>query len=179
MIEIKKIRYFLFVLVIFTINNLFGNEIIFNKNGVIITNNDLINYKKLYNDYYGKEINNNTALKTLYITIKIINIQSEQNPKFDFETDKIINEDVRKYEDTYSEDIMRYFLKYQILKNDFIGFYLNNNNIKELDNLALGPINVYKDSDCKTIKEIIKFKIFNNSQKKNNPKSSIKRCNFN
>ena len=164
--EIKKIGYFLFALVIFTISNLFGNEIIFNKNGVIVTNNDLVNYKKLYNDYYGKEINNNTALKNLYITIKIIDIQSKQNPIFDFETDKIISEDINKYKDIYSKDIMSYFLKYQILKNDFIGFYLNNNNIKELDNLVLGLINVYKDINCRTIKEIIKFKKFNNSQKK-------------
>ena len=164
--EIKKINYIFFAIIIITISNLFGNEIIFNKNEVIITNNDLANYKKLYNDYYGKVINNNTAIKNLYMTIKIIDIQSKRNSTFDFKTDKMISDDIKKYEGTYSKNIMSYFLKYQILKNDFINFYLNNNNVKELDNLVLGLIKVYKDIDCTTVKEIIKFKIFNNSQKK-------------
>lgn len=146
-------------------NNLIGNEIVLNKNGVIISSNDLINYQKLHNDYYGKEINRNTALKNLYLAIKIIEIQKKNNPTFDYETDKIIIKDINKFKEKYDENIMRYFLKYQILKNDFIGFYVKNNNIKELDNLINNKIYLYEDSNCKTIKQIIFFKNLKISQK--------------
>ena len=51
--------------------NLQANEILLQKNNIVITNSDLIKYKKLHNDFYGNEINDNAAIKKLYMTFKI------------------------------------------------------------------------------------------------------------
>ena len=157
---------FIVILLSFTfIKDVVTSEIVLQKNNIIITNNDLENYKKLHNDYYGNIIENSPAIKKLYLTLKIINLQMDINPKFDEITKKIMSEDLKKYKDTYSQYILEFFLRYEILKNDYVNNYINKNNLKELDKILIVEINFYNDNKCEMKKKSTKFKNLTQNQK--------------
>ena len=141
------------------------SEIVLQKNNIIITNNDLENYKKLHNDFYGNIIENSPAIKKLYLTLKIINLQMDINPEFKEITKKIMSKDLKKYEDTYSQYILEFFLRYEILKNDYVNNYINKNNLKELDKILIVEINFYNDNKCEMKKKSTKFKNLTQNQK--------------
>lgn len=150
---------------LFVVNNVIASEIILQKNGIIITNEDLNKYQKLHNDFYGDEINSSSAVKQLYMIFKIINRQIEINPEFIIRTNDIIKEDIIKFEMNYSNYILTYFLRYEILKKDFIGVYIKNNNQSELDRLVTSKIELFSDSECKIKKNSKKFNVLNKYQK--------------
>tara|TARA_B110000259_G_scaffold154606_1_gene175347 strand:+ start:1711 stop:2364 length:654 start_codon:yes stop_codon:yes gene_type:complete len=161
----KKILYIIIFTFAILIQNIIGNEIVLQKNNIIITNQDLENYKKIHKDFYGNIIEKNSAIKKLYLTFKIIDLQMNINPKFREITKKMIKTDLDKHKNKYSEYILKYFLRYEILKNDFVNNYINNNNLKELDEIINGEINFYNDIDCKIKKISMKFKNLNKNQK--------------
>ena len=157
---------FIVILLSFTfIKDVVTSEIVLQKNNIIITNNDLENYKKLHNDFYGNIIENSPAIKKLYLTLEIINLQMDINPKFDEITKKMMSEDLKKYKDTYSQYILEFFLRYEILKNDYVNSYINNNNLKELDKILIVEINFYNDNKCEMKKKSTKFKNLTQNQK--------------
>ncbi|MGY9017435.1 MAG: hypothetical protein ACKVGX_04680 [Alphaproteobacteria bacterium] len=157
---------FIVILLSFTfIKDVVTSEIVLQKNNIIITNNDLENYKKLHNDFYGNIIENSPAIKKLYLTLKIINLQMDINPKFDEITKKMMSEDLKKYKDTYSQYILEFFLRYEILKNDYVNNYINKNNLKELDKILIVEINFYNDNKCEMKKKSTKFKNLTQNQK--------------
>ena len=157
---------FIVILLSFTfIKDVVTSEIVLQKNNIIITNNDLENYKKLHNDYYGNIIENSPAIKKLYLTLKIINLQMDINPKFDEITKKMMSEDLKKYKDTYSQYILEFFLRYEIIKNDYVNNYINKNNLKELDKILIVEINFYNDNKCEMKKKSTKFKNLTQNQK--------------
>ena len=149
----------------FFIQNIIGNEIVLQKNNIIITNDDLENYKKLHKDFFKITIEKNSAIKKLYLTFKIIDLQMNINPNFEEITKKMIFKDLERYKSNYSEYVLEYFLRYEILKNDFINNYIKENNLKELDGIIIGEINFYNDIDCKIKKNSMKFKNLNKNQK--------------
>jgi len=75
------------------------------------------------------------------------------NPKFDEITKKMMSEDLKKYKDTYSQYILEFFLRYEILKNDYVNNYINKNNLKELDKILIVEINFYNDNKCEMKKK--------------------------
>jgi hypothetical protein len=157
---------FIVILLSFTfIKDVVTSEIVLQKNNIIITNNDLENYKKLHNDFYGNIIENSPAIKKLYLTLKIINLQMDINPKFDEITKKMMSEDLKKYKGTYSQYILEFFLRYEILKNDYVNNYINKNNLKELDKNLIVEINFYNDNKCEMKKKSTKFKNLTQNQK--------------
>ena len=157
---------FIVILLSFTfIKDVVTSEIVLQKNNIIITNNDLENYKKLHNDFYGNIIENSPAIKKLYLTLEIINLQMDINPKFDEITKKLMSEDLKKYKDTYSQYILEFFLRYEILKNDYVNNYINKNNLKELDKILIVEINFYNDNKCEIKKFSTKFKNLTQKQK--------------
>ena len=99
------------------------------------------------------------------MTFKIIDYQTSINPNFLLQTDKIIARDIVQYKEKYSEYILSYFLRFEILKNDYISMYIKNNNLNELDNLLVEKINLYNDDQCKKQINIIEFRELNNDQK--------------
>ena len=160
-----KIVFIVIILSFTFIKDVVTSEIVLQKNNIIITNNDLENYKKLHNDFYGNIIENSPAIKKLYLTLKIINLQMDINPKFDEITKKIMSEDLKKYKDTYSQYILEFFLRYEILKNDYVNNYINKNNLKELDKILIVEINFYNDNKCEMKKKSTKFKNLTQNQK--------------
>ena len=70
--------------------NIYSGEVILQKNNIIITNEDLLNYKNLYKDFFGSAIENNTAIKNLYLVFSIIDLQISRNPEFINNTNNLI-----------------------------------------------------------------------------------------
>jgi hypothetical protein len=164
---IKKIKIIFIIFSSFLyFGNLLANEIIFQKKGVIITSIDLENYKNLHNDYHGQEIGNSKAIKNLYMIFKVVNKQIEDNPNFMKITNNIIKKDVQKFKEIYSEYIISYFLRYEILKSDFISLHIDKNGVNILDNLFNDEINLSSDENCKDINQVISFKELKISDKK-------------
>ena len=160
-------KFIAIILLNLTVNiSLYADEIILQKNNIIITNDDLEKYKKLHQDFYGEVINNSAAIKKLYMTFKIIDYQTSINPNFLKQTNRIISEDINQYKEKYSEYILSYFLRFEILKNDYISMHIKNNNLNELDNLLVEKINLYNNNQCEKQINIIEFRELNNDQKK-------------
>tara|TARA_B110000483_G_scaffold224693_1_gene283708 strand:+ start:886 stop:1566 length:681 start_codon:yes stop_codon:yes gene_type:complete len=153
------------ILIIFSIISTLKAEIVLHKNDVIITNTDVTNYQKLYKDFFGNEINRSKSVKNLYTIIKIIDRQIQINPNFIKQTDVIIQKDIKKYETSYSNYILSYFLRYEILKKDYIAMYTENNNLNELDKLLKNKITIYKDNNCKIKIKSVGFSSLNKKQK--------------
>jgi hypothetical protein len=143
-----------------------ANEILLQKNKIIITSIDLKNYKNLHNDYHGHKISNSSAIKNLYMIFTIVNKQINDNPNFIKVTDNIIKKDVQKFKEIYSKYIISYFLRYEILKNDFISLYINQNGANMLDDLFNDKVNLSKEADCKFISQTMSFKELTTDQKK-------------
>ena len=69
MLKLKKFKIIIIILIlILNIKYTLSNEIVLQKNNVIITETDLDNYKKLHFDYFNNQISNHTAKKKLYMT---------------------------------------------------------------------------------------------------------------
>ena len=98
--------------------------------------------------------------------IKIINKQIKNNPNFIEATNDIIQKDVQKFKEIYSEYIISYFLRYEILKKDFISLHINENGVKMVDNLFDSKINLFNDTNCRDINQTIDFKELKINQKK-------------
>jgi hypothetical protein len=156
----------IFILTITINSSLQSNEILLQKNDVVITSYDLEKYIKLYNDFYGEEIDSDAAIKKLYMTFKLVDNQSNINPNFLTKTKKIISRDIDGYKEIYSEYIMSYFLRFEILKNDFISFYIKDKHLKELDELLIENISLFDDNECNMLLKTIKFNELNDNQKK-------------
>ena len=161
------IRFITILIIALTINiNLQASQILLKKNNIVITNDDLKKYKKLHNDFYGNEILDNTAIKKLYITFKIVDFQTSINPDFLKQTNKIISKDIEEYKKIYSEYIMSYFLRFEILKNDFISLHIKNNYLDDLNDQLIEDIALYQDNKCEIPIGIIKFKELDEKGKK-------------
>lgn len=167
-INFFSLKFLIFLIfILFWASNILSDEIILQKNDIIITNDDLEKYQRLHKDYFGKEITRNTAIKNLYITFKIIDQQKKINPNFIEQTDKIIKKDIEDFQLLYSNYILSYFLRYEILKKDFIMMYVNNNNLIKLDKLLINKLSIFKDNECRNKIKTIKFDSLNIMDKQN------------
>lgn len=163
----EKIKIFITTISLFLfIGNILATDILLQKNNIIITSTDIANYKNLHKDYHGHEVTNSTAIKNLYIIFIIVNKQISNNPKFIKVTNGIIKKDVQKFKEIYSEYIISYFLRYEILKKDFINLHIEKNGLSTLDNLFNDKINLSNEADCKFISQAISFKELTANQKK-------------
>jgi len=154
----NKLLYLPIVIIsIFFINNASTNEIIFQKNNIVITNTDLKNYRSLYQDFYKQEISKSSAIKNLYVTYKIVDRQIQINPNFIINSERLIKADVIKFKDRYSRYILEYFLRYHLLRKDYVNSYITRNNFKELNSILKIKIDFFADKECKSNKISLAF----------------------
>ncbi len=135
-------------------------EILYDKENVIITDIDIDIYKKLYENNYELEIDNNNALKDLVLINNLIIHIEKNNKQF---LDRIDSEISMQYGDSALDDInFRDFLRFSKVKNEFIINYFNTKLTTEeiievfekLDSLEL-PVSL---NDCMIIEKVIDFK---------------------
>lgn len=145
------------IFLIFFISFNIHSEIIYNKNGISITSIELKNYHDIYYKNYKKTLNNNQAIKNLFVVKKLINFYMVNNP----DVIKVIDSQIDSNQNIVNE-LERDFLRFMSIKNEFIINYFVNKftisdlkiiflNLEEL-NLPISKNNCMTIDDTKDLK---------------------------
>jgi len=148
-----------FLIFIF-ISNISYSNIIYDKNGISITNNDLENYLNLYENNNQIRISKNKAIKNIVLMKQTINFLLIKNPEFMTILDQ--NIEIEFGNNILNEKILLNYVRFQKIRNEFIFEYFQNNFdiqdfeiiISNFDNLKI-PISKNK---CLTIEKLHNFK---------------------
>ena len=152
---------FILVFLIFIfISNISYSNIIYDKNGISITNNDLENYLNLYENNNQIRISKNKAIKNIVLMKQTINFLLIKNPEFMTILDQ--NIEIEFGNNILNEKILLNYVRFQKIRNEFIFEYFQNNFdiqdfeiiISNFDNLKI-PISKNK---CLTIEKLHNFK---------------------
>lgn len=152
----NKRNIFIFLL-IFNIINFAYSEILYYKEGIIISNIDINLYKDFYENSYNKEINKEKSIKDIILIKKLIQRLKNKNPSLLNRVDQQINTNIKN--SAIYEENLRDYDRFLIIKNDMINeYYLNNFSLNELE-IIFSKINNLKISlsinNCLTIEKII------------------------
>lgn len=148
-------------LIIIFLTNISFSNIIYDKNGTLVTEIEVTNYLKIYNETNETKITKNKAIKNIVLMKQTINYLLNANSKFMSILDKNI---LSEYGDGISDNqIMFNYVRYQKIRNEFISEYFQNFfEVKDLEiifskfeNLRL-PIS---NNKCLTIEKIHTLKI--------------------
>ena len=102
-------------------------NIIYDKSDIIISDIDLNYYKQLYFENFGENLNDSTAIKNIVIIKNIIKHFKKNNPNFLKRVDEIL---IKEYgEEKMNIQILRDFIRYFKIKNEFINEYFINVNV--------------------------------------------------
>ena len=137
--------------------NFAHSEILYDKEGIIISNIDIHIYKEFYKNLYKKEINTEKSIKDVILIKKLIQRLKNKNPSLLERIDQQININT-KNKTTYEENLRDYD-RFLIIKNDMINeYYLNDFSLDEME-IILSKINNLKISlsinSCLTIEKIV------------------------
>lgn len=136
------------------------SNVIYEKNGLIITEIDIKIYQQLYKQNYNLDINNTNSLRDLVLIKNLINNLKKNNPEF---INKIDSEILIQFSQVdLSNSEVKDFYRFSRIRDEFIIDYFNNrlkidevkNIFKRLNNLNL-PVSV---NNCLIVKEVIDLK---------------------
>ena len=135
------------------------SNIIYDKNENSVTELELDTYIELYKNSFNQNLSKNKALKNLVLIKNTIYSLEINNPDFISELDEILKLQFKNFE--FETPIVRDFLRFQKIKNEFISeYYQNQFNIEDLKIVFLSmnemeyPISKNK---CLTIEKIQTF----------------------
>ena len=145
----------LILIVIFNIKTGLSN-IIYDKNGISITDIEINNYINLYKTNYDINVSKNKAIKNIVLIKKSINFLNKNNPDFMKLLDENINSEYGS--EILNNQSLLNFIRFQKIRNEFITEYFQNNfNLKELEvifyNLNNLKIPISKN-DCLTVERL-------------------------
>lgn len=169
---LKKI---IFISILFFLPINLNSNIIYDKGDVIISDIDLKYYKQLYFENFGESLNNPTAIKNIVIIKKIIKHFEKNNPEFLKKVDEVL---VKEYgKEKMNIHILRDFIRYFTIKNEFINeYFVNNFNINDLNSIfkSFDKIELpISNNDCLTILKLQNLK--NNKSFLNNFFENLKK----
>ena len=145
----------LFLLISF---NLYGSEIIYNKNNILITKQDIEQYKFIEKDlnYY----NDNIIIKEIVLIKRTINNLKNNNPRY-FEQSMSNVKSKNFYIEEVNQDFLEEYLFYINVRNDIAREFMSNkfdqNNLKSIfenTNITFG----LSKNECMTIYQTISIK---------------------
>jgi len=155
-----KKSYFILLILIFNFNKFSYSEILYDKNGIIISNIDIEIYKNFYKNTYHREIDSKTSTKEIILIKKLIQKLENKNPSLLKKIDEQINTSL-KQNNTYNENL-RDFDRFLIVKNELINeYYQNNFSLDELKLIfsEIADMNIALSANkCLTIEKIINSK---------------------
>ena len=152
---------FKFLLMAFLLSiNLAYSNIIYDKNGILISEIEIETFKNLYQEFYQQKISNNFAKKNIILMKKTIIYLEEYNQKFI----SLLNENIKEEHGLNIEkNIVLYdFLRFQKIRNEFISDYYQNQ--FDIDDLRLiftyfDELNLpLSENECFTIERMINLK---------------------
>ena len=121
---------------------------------------ELNTYIELYKNSFNQNLSKNKALKNIILIKNTINFLEKNNPEFISELDEILKLQFKNLE--FETSIIRDYLRFQKIRNEFISDYLQNHfNIEDLEIIFLSmnemkfPIS---KNECLTIEKV---QIFN------------------
>ena len=121
----------LILIIIFNIKTGLSN-IIYDKNGISITDIEINNYINLYKTNYDINVSKNKAIKNIVLIKKSINFLNKNNPDFMKLLDENINSEYGS--EILNNQSLLNFIRFQKIRNEFITEYFQNNfNLKELE----------------------------------------------
>ena len=100
------------------------SNVIYDKNGISITEFEITSYLNLYKNNYGKNLPKNKAIKDIVLIKKTINKILIENPEFILSVDNKIK--LEFGEKVFKDEILIYFLRFQNIRNEFITDYFKN-----------------------------------------------------
>ena len=143
------------VIFLFFFKTAFSN-IIYDKDGITITNLELNRYIEIYQNNFGINLSKNKAIKNISLMKKLINFLSINNPDFINSLDQ--NIEIQFGKNIFNNTTLLDFLRFQKTKNEFISeYYQNKFNIEDLELIFLSlkefklPISI---TDCLTIENL-------------------------
>jgi hypothetical protein len=147
---------FRILIVIFLKLNLAFSNIIYDKNEITITDIEMNNYIRLYENNYGKNLSKNKAVKNIVLIKRTINTLLKENPEYILKVDQKIK--LEFDEKIFKNEILINFLRFQNIRNEFISEYFKKEfTIKDLE-LVFSTLKEFKyqlsTNKCLTI-EII------------------------
>ena len=114
----------------FFITNVFG-EIIYDKGGVIITNQDLNYYTKLFQKNFSQNLTKNIALKNLILSEKTISDLSRNNQLFMEAVDNKLSSEIKNFKNM--SIIEKNLFRFNVIRKEFIyEYYEKNLNINDI-----------------------------------------------
>ena len=125
---------FRFLLIIFLLSiNLAYSNIVYDKNGISISEIEIETFKNLYQEFYQQKISNNFAKKNIILMKKTIKYLEDYNQKFI----SLLNESIKEEHglDVEKKIILYDFLRFQKIRNEFISDYYQNQ--FDIDDLRL------------------------------------------
>ena len=150
-----KLLFFIFIF----ITNISYSNIVYDKNGIIISDIEIENYIKLYENNTEIKITKNKAIKNIVLMKQTVNFLLKNNNEFMLILDQNIK---NEFGEKITKDInLLNFIRFQKIRNEFISEYFQNNfDIKDLeiifsniDNLKI-PIS---QNGCLTIDKLHTF----------------------
>ena len=157
----KKIKeiIILFLILIFHQNIILAN-IVYDKDSILITEIELDEFKKLYFQNKKKELNKLKAIKEIVLIKKTISQLEEKQPNFLKTLDKYIIDEFG--ENKFNNPIIRDFLRYFKIRNEFIIQYFNDE--LKIDDVeftlnSFSELNMpLSNNGCKTINNYMNLK---------------------
>lgn len=141
------------------------SNIIYDKDGITITNIELNSYIEIYQNNFGINLSKNQAVKNINLMKRLIKFLSINNPDFIISLDQ--NIELQFGKEVFDNIILLDFLRFQKTKNEFISDYFQNQfNIKDLELIFLSfkefklPISKTNCLTIENLHEVSKDKYF-------------------
>ncbi len=154
-------KFFSLLLILFINFNLYGSEIIYNKNNILITKQDIEQYKLIEKDLNYS--NDNIIIKEIVLIKRTINNLKDNNPRY-FEQSMINVKSRNFYIEEVDQNFLEEYLFYVNVRNDIAREFMSNkfdqNKLKSIfenTNITFG----LSKNDCMTIYQTISIKKLN------------------
>tara|TARA_X000000950_G_C13733296_1_gene585210 strand:- start:179 stop:793 length:615 start_codon:yes stop_codon:yes gene_type:complete len=135
-------------------------EVLYKKEGLIITDIDIKIYQDLYQQNYNSLINNNSAIKDLVLINNVIKSLDKTNPNFIKKLDSEIL--VEFGEELFEIETVRNFFRFSKIRNEFIvGYFQNDLNFNQFVKIfnSISQLNLpISKNNCLIIDEIKNLK---------------------
>ena len=154
-------KFYSLLLILFISFNSYGSEIIYNKNNILITKQDIQQYKLIEKNLNYS--NDNIIIKEIVLIKRTINNLKNNNPKY-FEQSMINVKSRNFYIEEVDQNFLEEYLFYVNVRNDIAREFMSNkfdqNKLKSIfenTNITFG----LSKNDCMTIYQTISIKKLN------------------
>ena len=155
----KKI-YFIFILIFLLLSKFAAGEIIYDKNGIVITSIEYKVFKKNFENFDKTELSKNQTIKKIILMKNIIDIIKKNNPEYYQAIDQKLEEELGTNELNNIIDID--FKRFFKIKNDFINqYFMEEFSLNDLKNsfFILNEIKLpISNNKCFTILKVVDLK---------------------